>query len=100
MDVVSTGAGTCLFNAGADDVVLVIHSGPRQIWSSADCVAGSGSLVISLQKGVPTVLPISWDRRASAPGCPGATAEAPAGTYSATAQDGSLASNSVTFRVA
>ena len=38
--------------------------------------------------------------RASAPGCPGATAEAPAGTYSATAQDGSLASNSVTFRVA
>ncbi|MGA3152158.1 MAG: hypothetical protein ABSD40_07105 [Streptosporangiaceae bacterium] len=100
VDVVSTGAGTCLFNVGADDVVLVIYSGSRQVWSSADCVAGSGSLVISLQKGVPTVLPISWDRRASVSGCPADTSLGPAGTYSATVRDGSLASNSVTFRMA
>ncbi len=100
VDVVSTGPGTCLFNVGAKDVALVIYSGSRQVWSSADCVAGNGSLVTALQHGVPTVLPISWNRQGSAPGCAAGTARAAAGSYSATVRDGSLASNSVTFRVA
>jgi hypothetical protein len=53
--------------------------------------AGSG--------GVPTVIPISWNRQASAPGCTTPAAHSAPGTYTATAVDGSLASNTISFRL-
>ena len=99
VDVVSTSPQTCKLNVGAKYLTLVISSGKARIWSSADCVRGQGSLVTDLRRGVPTVLPISWDRKLSAPGCAGRASQAPAGTYSATAADGALVSNSQTFLV-
>lgn len=99
VDVVSTEPATCLFNVGASDMALLIYSGSRQLWSSADCVAGNGSLVTELQRGVPTVLPISWNRRTAAPGCPRSSSRTLAGSYSAVVRDGALASNSVAFRL-
>src|SRR5580693_2799231 len=53
VDVVATDQATCTFNVGARHVALVIRSGTRQIWSSADCAQGSGTLVSDLQRGVP-----------------------------------------------
>jgi hypothetical protein len=60
-------------------------------------VAGRGSLLADLARGVPTVLPLSWDRQTSAPGCAMASRPLPAGSFAAAASYGGLASNSVTF---
>jgi hypothetical protein len=99
VDVVGTGRPTCVFNVGASRIALVIQAGSVRVWSSADCVQGAGDLDTDLQRGVPTVLPISWNRGASSPGCHGGPAQMSAGTYTATARDGWLSSNPVTFRM-
>jgi len=99
VEVVATGRQTCTFNVGASHIALIIRSGSKRVWSSADCVQGAGDLVTDLQRGVPTVLPISWNRQPSSPGCGAQEAPVPAGTYTATAVDGWLQSNSVTFRI-
>jgi hypothetical protein len=99
IDVVGTGRPTCTFNVGARHVALVIRSGSVRVWSSADCPRGSGSLVLDLQRGVPTTLSITWNRQTSSPGCAGPSSAMPAGTYSATVADGGLDSNSVAFRL-
>jgi hypothetical protein len=99
IDVVSTAGSTCTLNVGARHVALVIRSGSDRVWSSADCPKGSGSLVSDLERGVPTTLPIIWNRQTSAPGCSGPSTGLPAGTYTATVTDGGLASNAVTFRL-
>lgn len=97
--IVSTSAGRCTFNVGAKHVMLVIRAGRVRIWGSADCVEGRGSLITSLERGVPTTLPISWDRQTSSPGCRVALPQVPAGTYTATAVDGTDVSNPETFRL-
>jgi hypothetical protein len=99
IDVVGTARPTCAFNVGARHVALVIRSGSVRVWSSADCPQGSGSLVLGLQRGVPTTLSITWNRQTSSPSCSGPYSAMPAGTYSATVTDGGLASNTVTFRL-
>ncbi|HEY6481520.1 MAG TPA: hypothetical protein VIZ00_15900 [Streptosporangiaceae bacterium] len=99
IDVVGTGQSTCAFNVGARHLALVVRSGSVRVWSSADCPRGSGSLILDLQRGVPTTLSITWNRQASSPGCSGPSSAMPAGTYSATVSDGALTSNSVTFRL-
>ncbi len=99
VDVVSTAAQACKFNVGTGHLILVIRSGKAKIWSSADCAQGAGSLVTELQRGIPTVLPVSWNLQLSAPGCGGRSSRVPAGTYTATATDGALSSSSQTFRV-
>jgi hypothetical protein len=99
LDVVSTSARTCTFNVGPKFLALVITSGGARIWDSADCVAGAGSLVTYLVKGVPTVLPISWGRQTSTPGCAASAARVPSGTYAAAASHGRLVSKKVTFRI-
>ena len=97
VDVVSTASRSCAFNIGASHVLLQVSAGGKLIWTSADCAEGQASLVTTLHRGVPTVVPITWDGQHSSPGCPVPGAAAPAGTYSATARDGSLASNALTF---
>jgi hypothetical protein len=97
--IVSTARETCTFNAGAAHVALVIRDGPGRVWSSADCVQGSGDLILALQRGTPTELPISWNRQESSHGCPASSAQVPTGTYTATVSDGTLTSNSVTFKL-
>jgi hypothetical protein len=97
--IVSTARETCTFNAGAAHVALVIRDGPGRVWSSADCVQGSGDLILALQRGTPTELPISWNRQESSHGCPASSAQVPTGTYTATVSDGTLTSNPVTFKL-
>jgi hypothetical protein len=97
VDVVSTAAATCAFNVGPRSLELVITAGGKRIWSSADCVAGPGSLLTSLVRGVPTAVPLFWDRETSAPGCRVTSRQVTAGRYAAAASDGGLASNPLTF---
>jgi hypothetical protein len=99
VDVVSTSPRTCTVNVGPKFLAVVVTSGGDRIWSSADCVAGAGSLVTDLVKGVPAVLPISWGRQTSAPGCFVPAIRAHAGTYRAAAFDGRLVSRKEAFRI-
>jgi hypothetical protein len=97
VDVVSTSARTCAFNVGPRFLALVITADGKRVWSSADCVAGQGSLQTDLARGVPTAVPLFWDRESSAPGCKVTSRQVTAGSFAAAASDAGLASNSLTF---
>jgi hypothetical protein len=97
VDVVSTAARTCAFNVGPRFLTLVITVGEKRIWSSADCIAGPGSLPTDLARGVPTVVPLTWDRETSSPGCRVTSRQVTAGSFTAAASDGGLVSNPLTF---
>jgi hypothetical protein len=99
VDVVSTSASTCAFNVGPRFLALVITADGKRVWSSADCVAGRGSLQTDLARGVPTAVPLSWDRESSAPGCKAPSRQVTTGSFSAAASDAGLASNSLTFKL-
>lgn len=99
LNVVSTQQANCSFNVGPRRLALVITRGPARIWSSADCVTGSGQLVTALSRGVPTVLTVDWNRVISQVGCASRRRGAPPGLYTAYAVEGALASAPVTFRL-
>jgi hypothetical protein len=99
VDVVSTSAQTCTFNVGPRFLALVITADGKRVWSSADCVAGQGSLQTDLARGVPTAVPLSWDRESSAPACKAPSRRVTTGSFAAAASDGGLASNSLTFKL-
>ena len=99
VDVVSTSPRTCTFNVGPKFLAVVITAGGARIWSSADCVAGAGSNPTELVKGVPAVVPVSWGRETSSPGCFAPAARVHAGTYHAAATDGRLASRKEAVRI-
>jgi hypothetical protein len=99
VDVVSTVGRPCSFNVSAQRLALAIKVSGKQVWNSADCATGRGALTTELTRGVPTIVPISWSLRTSAPGCAGRPRAAPPGHYTAFAADGRLASNRVRFTV-
>jgi hypothetical protein len=99
LSVVSTQPADCSFNVGPGHLAVVIKEGPARIWSSADCVNGTGSLVTALRRGVPTVVAVDWNRRMSSPGCGGMSRAVPAGSYTAYAVEGSIVSPAVNFRI-
>lgn len=99
ISVVSTQPDDCSFNVGPGHLALVIKEGPARIWSSADCVNGPGDAVTALKRGVPTMVTIGWNRETSSPGCAGPVQPVPAGSYTAYATDGSLASAPMTVRL-
>lgn len=99
VDVVSTASYTCSLDIGARHVVLQISAGPALIWTSADCAEGQASQATTLRRGVPAVVPMTWDEQYSTAGCPVPGRAALPGSYTATAADGSAVSNAVTFRI-
>lgn len=100
LNIVSTQRTGCSFNLGSAHLILVIKEGPSRIWTSADCADGTAGLITELRRGVPTVVPITWDRRTSTPGCAGPSREVPPGTYTAYATDNGVKSRSITLRLA
>jgi hypothetical protein len=99
VDVVSTADRTCLFNIGASHLVLQVTRGSKQVWTSADCAEGQASLVTRLRRGIPTVVPVTWNGQRSAKGCPVPGKTAAPGDYTATASDDQLSSNPLPFRL-
>jgi hypothetical protein len=97
--VLSTQRADCSFNLGLRHLRLVIKKGQARIWSSADCVRGSGSLMTALKSGAPTAVAIIWNKRTSSPGCARPVQPVPAGRYTAYARDGSVVSTPVTIRL-
>lgn len=94
LHAVSKEGQPCRFNMGTKFVSVVVASG-RRIWSSADCVSGSGSNMIVLIRGMPALLRVSWDRRTSSPGCSGTSHAVAPGEYQVTAVAGPLRSKTV-----
>jgi hypothetical protein len=97
VDVVSTEARTCGFNVGARHLSVVVRAHGKRLWASADCAAGRGALTTDLTRGVPVIVPVSWNRQTSVRACQGDGKHAPAGSYTASASDGGAASSPVRF---
>jgi hypothetical protein len=75
LSVVNTGRRTCTFDVGPKALQIRIASGTDRVWSSAQCASG-GSSVQLLQRGVPYLATMDWDRSR----CDGDTHVRP-GTY-------------------
>jgi len=99
VNVVSTQQAACSLNIGPRNIALVIADGQTQIWSSADCAADTGGLMAVLERGVPRVLVISWDRQVGASGGCDRPVPASAGAYTAYVVDGALRSAPLSFRL-
>lgn len=108
IDVVSTDAAACTFGTGPADLHLVIKSGSSVVWDSAACPHSAGTRAadtqaVTLQRGVPASVPVTWDRLLSSHGCGSRQDPARSGTYVAVAesiqktQDGTLDSQPLTF---
>jgi hypothetical protein len=99
VDVVSTADRTCGFNVGAKHLSLVVRAHGAQVWASTECAAGAGTLTANLTRGVPVIVPISWNQQTPAGACGGTGPQAPAGRYTASVSDGGAASTPVRFRL-
>jgi hypothetical protein len=99
VNVVSTATRTCGFNVGAKYLSLVVRAHGKRVWASVKCAAGHGTLTTNLARGVPVIVPVSWNRQTSALACQGTGQPAPAGRYTASASDGGVASNPVRFTI-
>jgi hypothetical protein len=94
---VSQGNRPCRLNMSPKFVSVVITSGDRRIWSSADCASGASSNMVVIASGKPAALRVSWDRRTSSPGC-GATGHlVRPGEYQVSASAGRLHSETTNF---
>jgi hypothetical protein len=99
VNVVSTAARTCGFNVGAKHLSLVVRAHGKRLWASAECAARHGTLTTNLARGVPVIVPVSWNRQTSALACQGTGQQVPAGRYTASVSDGGVASNPVRFTI-
>jgi hypothetical protein len=87
----------CHLNLGAKFTSVVVATGGTPLWDSSSCLRGSGSWVVTLRRGTPAFLRITWDRRTSLSGCPGQGAAVRPGNYTAAAYDGQVHSHATTF---
>jgi hypothetical protein len=94
---VSAKGQPCQVNLGPRFVSIVVDSSGTPIWDSSSCGRGTLSRVITLTRGVPAVVNITWDRRTSMTDCPGQGNAVRAGTYTAAAYYGQLHSHRITF---
>jgi hypothetical protein len=99
VDVVSAAGYSCTFDTGARHVLLQISAGTAQVWTSADCAEGLASRLVTLDRGVPDVLHMTWDDQYSTAGCPMPGRAAPSGSYTARVTADSAVSSGVTFRI-
>ncbi|GGO30450.1 hypothetical protein GCM10010116_60970 [Microbispora rosea subsp. aerata] len=99
LTVVSTGKVECTVDVGPRTLEMRVTSGGQRLWSTADCVAGDGVDKQLLERGVPYVRTIRWDRHRSGTTCAGKRSPADPGTYVATAHAGRLKSPKVVFHL-
>lgn len=80
----NSGSKACKLDLGGKGTVLTITQadGDKEFWSSEDCPAGGGSLLLRVPADGRVTHAVEWDRRASEPQCatPSAGSAAP-GTY-------------------
>ncbi|MFI6878743.1 hypothetical protein ACIBL6_35450 [Streptomyces sp. NPDC050400] len=91
---------SCKVDLGPKSAVVTITKadGDKKFWSSEDCPAGSGSLLLRVPAGGKVTHTLTWDRRPSAPQCatPAAGA-AGTGTYLVEVKAAQLAGAQASF---
>ncbi len=97
--LVNTGSVMCKADVGPRAMEIRITSGADRIWSTADCVSGEGTEIRELQRGVPYVRSLEWDRRRSSPDCRATPAAALPGTYVAVARMGKMRTTKGVFHL-
>ncbi|MGN9843012.1 hypothetical protein ACTMTI_33305 [Nonomuraea sp. H19] len=97
--LVNTGPVMCTADVGPRAMEVRITSGADRIWSTADCVSGAGTEVKELQRGVPYVRTLNWDRRRSSADCRATPPMALPGTYVAAVRMGKLRSGKGVFHL-
>jgi len=99
IDVVSTAPSACRFDASPRSLRVVVTHGGQLAWNSGACLHDAASRTIQLQRGVPVVVPVTWDRRLTVSGCPTTVMAATGRTYVAAAQSGGVESTGQPFRL-
>ncbi|WP_204016564.1 hypothetical protein [Sphaerimonospora thailandensis] len=99
LTLVSTGHVECTVDVGPRTLEMRVTSGGQRIWSTADCVAGKGVDRQTLERGIPYVRTITWDRHRSGTVCSGKRPVAEPGTYVASAHAGQLKSPKAVFHL-
>jgi hypothetical protein len=95
--VVAGASRPCRFNMSTKFVSVVISSGDRRIWSSADCASGADSNMVVIAGGKPAAFRVYWDRRTSSPGCSSSGQLVRPGEYQVSAVAGRLHSRTTNF---
>ncbi|MFC4057296.1 hypothetical protein ACFOWE_03275 [Planomonospora corallina] len=99
LTLVNTGKVMCTTDVGPRALEIRITSGPDRVWSSADCLSGETKESRELERGIPYVRQIEWDRRRSGSDCRAERAEARPGTYVAVVRAPRLKSGKVVFHL-
>ncbi|MEU7855757.1 hypothetical protein [Nonomuraea sp. NPDC049141] len=92
ISLVNTGPVMCSADVGPRSMEVRITSGEDRIWSNSDCVSGEATELRQLQRGVPFVRSLDWDRRRSSSDCRTDPPAALPGTYVAVVHMGKLRS--------
>ncbi|MEU6737832.1 hypothetical protein [Streptosporangium sandarakinum] len=99
LTLVNTGETPCRADVGPRAMEVRITSGADRVWSSADCVSGGTDDFHRLERGVPYVREVVWDRRRSGADCAIEGAAARPGTYVAAVGTPSLKGDRTVFHL-
>ncbi|MFI6509567.1 hypothetical protein ACIBCT_18330 [Streptosporangium sp. NPDC050855] len=99
LTLVNVGKVMCTAEVGPRSLEVRITSGPDRVWSSSDCISGETDHVDRLERGVPYVRELVWDRRRSGNDCASDRVAARPGTYVAVAHAPGLRSRKAVFHL-
>jgi hypothetical protein len=99
LTLVNIGEVMCTVDVGPRGMEVRITSGSDRVWSSADCVSGEIDNVHKLERGIPYVREVEWDRHRSGTDCKTEQAVARPGTYVAVARAPGLRSHKTVFHL-
>ncbi|WP_329087519.1 MULTISPECIES: hypothetical protein [unclassified Streptosporangium] len=99
LTLVNVGKVMCTTDVGPRAMEVRITSGDDRVWSSSDCVSGEAGNVRELDRGIPYVKELVWDRRRSGDDCAADRAAALPGTYVAVVHAPGLRSRKAVFHL-
>ncbi|MFJ2032865.1 hypothetical protein [Streptosporangium sp. NPDC087985] len=99
LTLVNIGKVMCTADVGPRAMEVRITSGSDRVWSSADCVSGDVDDIRRLERGIPYVREIEWDRRRSGGDCTAKRDGVQAGTYVAVVHSPGLKSHKSVFHL-
>ena len=97
----NSGSEACVRDvSGSLQEYLAYDAAGTRLWSTNDCIPGTGTDVRFMQPGESLNYHIKWSGRTSQPGCAGERVTVPAGEYRIEVRMGGLVSSqkSLTFK--
>ena len=99
VDIVSTDTSPCNLDTGPAALRLKVLHGSSVAYNSAVCVNGAKRHVISLRRGVPVIMSMTWDKHETVEGSLSTVAAATNRTYGAIIEAGGAQSPRSSFRL-